>query len=132
MTQDAQLPSEPTDIKSMELAFQAVMAEYQAIRETALSRDRHRNRLMNYNVVLLGAAVTGLEYLVKSGLFIAFLVLSVLFSALGLIYIFNSKNICCYFIIIKLINPCSDFWYICTSNLNVPFLIRGRGYANSS
>lgn len=82
---------EPIELKSIELAFNAVLKEYEAIREAALSRDQYRNSLMNYFVALLSAAILVLDYIISSNLFFVFLAFAVLISTLGLIYIFNGK-----------------------------------------
>lgn len=86
MTQDRQ-----DDLKPLEFAFQALITEYQSMRETILSRDQFRSTLLNYMVALLTASVVAIDFIVTNELFFSFLIVSIIFSALGSVYIFNSK-----------------------------------------
>ena len=79
------------DLKPIEFAFQALITEYQSMRETILSRDQFRNTLLNYMVALLTASLVVFDSVVANKYFFSFLIFSIIFSALGSVYIFNNK-----------------------------------------
>jgi hypothetical protein len=79
------------ELKPIEFAFQALITEYQSMRETILSRDQFRSTLLNYMVALLTASLIVFDSILANRLFFSFLIFSIMFSALGSVYIFNSK-----------------------------------------
>lgn len=79
------------ELKSLDFAFQATITEYQAIREATLSRDGYRNSLLNYLILIITGMLVVLDYITTSQAYFAFLIVSIFVSAIGILYIYNSK-----------------------------------------
>jgi hypothetical protein len=68
-----------------------LIAEYQAVRQMVLSQGEYRNNLLNFLIAIIGGMLAILGAILDHGWFFAFLVVSLLVSAMGLLYIFHAR-----------------------------------------
>lgn len=72
------------ELKQIDMAFQATLAEYDSIREASLSRDQIIGTLNNFIMVVLAAAIASAPVVIAQKLFWLLLVFSIVISGIAL------------------------------------------------
>ena len=72
-----------TIAQTLEMAFQALLAEYKAIREASLSRDQRKGLFENFMMIVLSAAVIGLPTVITQQQYLLLLAFSIIISAIA-------------------------------------------------
>lgn len=77
--------------RTIELAIQALIAEYHAMRDASLSRDARKGALENSMMIVFSAAIVGLLTIISQQQYILLPVLSLLSSALALAHFYQDR-----------------------------------------